>query len=298
MNLDRMWALTKIFFLSHVFNWPWRSRDRRREVRTNVLSRVAPAYFKRYLPAVKNVADGPVIKDNKNEKIFTIWQQGEENAPELVKSCFRSIRKHCKQELIVLDDKTIFDYITLPDVIVKKYKDGKIRRAHFADICRVELLYQYGGLWMDSTDFAVGPVPKWIIDEDFFMFLVGDKVGQKYMFCQNCFIRGRKGSYLLGAWRAMILEYWKHENKSFDYFMHQMLFQTLVQNDELAKKYFEKMPHVDQFPTHTLWHDYKYQPFNQKLFDELTADAFFQKTSYNDAPRAGTFSEAICNMNK
>jgi hypothetical protein len=132
-----MWALTKIFFLSHVFNWPWRSRDRRREVRTNVLSRVAPAYFKRYLPAVKNVVDGPVIKDDKNEKIFTIWQQGEENAPELVKSCFRSIRKHCKQELIVLDDKTIFDYITLPDVIVKKYKEGKIRRAHFADICRV-----------------------------------------------------------------------------------------------------------------------------------------------------------------
>ncbi|MBS7386777.1 MAG: hypothetical protein KIG73_03605, partial [Alphaproteobacteria bacterium] len=104
MNIDRAWALTRIFFQSHVFNWPWRSRDRRRDVRTDVLSRVAPEYFKRYLPAVKNVVDGPVIKDDKNEKIFTIWQQGEENAPELVKSCFRSIRKHCKQELVVLDD--------------------------------------------------------------------------------------------------------------------------------------------------------------------------------------------------
>ena len=49
-----------------------------------------------------------------------------------------------------------------------------------------------------------------------------------------------------------------------------------ILNDiQLAKQYFDKMPHVDQFPTHTLWHDYKFQPFNQQLFDELTADAFF-----------------------
>ena len=70
------------------------------------------------------VQETEVIKDDKNEKIFTIWQQGEENAPELVKSCFRSIRKHCKQELVVLDDNNIFDYITLPDVIVQKYKES------------------------------------------------------------------------------------------------------------------------------------------------------------------------------
>ena len=50
MNIDRAWALTKIFFQSHVFNWPWRSREHRRDVRTNVLSRVAPEYFKRYFP--------------------------------------------------------------------------------------------------------------------------------------------------------------------------------------------------------------------------------------------------------
>ena len=298
MKLGRTWALTKILFQSHIFNWPWRSREHRSQVRTSVLSRVAPEYFKRYLPAVKSVQETDVIKDDKNEKIFTIWQQGEKNAPELVKSCFRSIRKHCKQELVVLDDNNIFDYISLPQVIIDKYKAGKIRRAHFADICRVELLYQHGGIWMDSTDFAVSEIPQWIIDQDFFMYLVGDKVGQKYMFCQNCFIRGRRGSYLLAAWRAMILEYWKNENKSFDYFMHQMLFQTLVENDERAKKYFAQMPHVDQYPTHTLWHHYKYKKFDQKLFDELTADACFQKTAYSDLPKPGTFSDAICKMNK
>lgn len=296
MNFPRFWALTKILFQSHIFNWFWRPRARRSEVRTKVLSRVAPEYFKKYLYAAAAVKQEKVINNDKNDKIFTIWQQGEDNAPELVKATFRSIRKNCKQELIILDDNNLFDYIQLPQVIVDKYKKGKIRRAHFADICRVELLYNYGGYWMDATDFAVGPVPKWIEDQDFFVYLVGDRVGQKYSFMQNCFIRSRKGAYLLAAWRAMILEYWIHENSSFDYFMHQMLFQTLVENDERAKKYFAEMPHVDQYPTHSLWHTYKHKKFDKKKFDELTSGAFFQKLSYNDAIKPGTYAEAITKM--
>lgn len=295
MNFPRAWALTKIVFQSHIFNWLWRSREQRSQVRTQVLSRVAPEYFKRYLPAAAKVVETPVIHDDKNEKIFTIWQQGEENAPALVKACFRSIRRHCKQELVVLDDKTLPQYIDLPDVIWEKYRAGKIRRAHFADICRVELLYKYGGYWMDSTDFATAPIPQWITDLDFFMFMVGN-VGQKYSFCQNCFIRARRGSYLLAAWRAMILDYWTHENASFDYFMHQLLFQTLVQNDPRAMKYFDQMPHIDQDPTHSVWHNYKHQPFDEKLFKKLTADAFFQKTAYSDVARPGTFADAIEKM--
>ena len=295
MNLARTWALTKIVVQSHILNWIWRPRARRSAVRCDVLSRVAPEYFRRYLPAAAAVVETPVINDDANDKIFTIWQQGEEHAPALVQACWRSIRKHCSQELVILDDKTLPQYIDLPDVIWEKYRAGKIRRAHFADICRVELLYKYGGYWMDSTDFATGPIPKWISDLDFFMFMVGN-AGQKYSFCQNCFIRARRGSYLLAAWRAMILDYWTHENGSFDYFMHQLLFKTLVMWDPRAQKYFAEMPHVDQDPTHALWHEYKYKPYDEKLFKELTADAFFQKTSYNDTPRAGTFSDAITRM--
>jgi hypothetical protein len=300
MNFSRFWALTRILFQSHMFNWFWRPRARRSEVRTQVLSHVAPEYFKRYLYAAAAVKEEKVIKDDKNDKIFTIWQQGEDDvtATPLIKACWRSVRKNCTQELLILDDDNLFDYIDLPQIIVDKYKKGKIRRAHFADICRVELLYRYGGYWMDATDFAVGPIPKWIEDEDFFVYLVGDCVGQKYMYMQNCFIRSRKGAYLLAAWRAMILEYWIHEPKSFDYFMHQILFQTLVENDPRAKKYFAEMPHVGQYPTHSLWHTYKHKKFDKKKFDELTSDAFFQKLSYNDPIKPGTYSEALSNMYK
>lgn len=299
MNLSRLWALTKIMFLAHIFNWFWRSRAHRSDVRTRVLSRVAPQYFKRYLPAAAAVKEETVINNDKNDRIFTIWQQGEndKSATPIIRACFRSVRKNCEQEYLILDDNNLFDYIDLPQVIVDKYKAGKIRRAHFADICRVELLYRHGGYWMDATDFAVGPIPKWISDQDFFVYMVGN-AGQKYSFMQNCFIRARPGAYLLAAWRAMILDYWVHENSSFDYFMHQMLFRTLVENDPRAKKYFAEMPHVDQDPTHSVWHTYKNKPFDKKKYKELTSGAFFQKTSYSDPIQPGTYADAMSKMYK
>ena len=294
MNISRAWALTKIVTQSHILNWFWRPRAVRSAVRCDVLSRVAPEYFKRYLPAAARVTETPVIKDDENEKIYTMWQQGEENAPALVKACYRSIRRHCKQELVILDDNNFEQYVNLPAEIVAKYRAGKIRRAHFADIVRVELLYEHGGYWLDSTDYVTAPIPKWIQDQDFFVFMVGN-VGQKYSYMQNCFIRARRGAYLLAAWRAMILDYWMHENKQFDYFMHQLLFKTLVENDPRAKKYFAEMPHIDQDPTHALWHNYKHKPFDAKKFHELTKDAFFQKCAYADAPRPGTYAEYVAN---
>ncbi|MFQ6739799.1 MAG: capsular polysaccharide synthesis protein [Alphaproteobacteria bacterium] len=296
MNLSRAFAVTDIILFGHILNPFWLSRDKRREIRSNVISRVIPHYFKRYLPAAENIKETKVINNDSNDKIYSIWLQGEEKAPALVKACYRSVRRHCKQELVVLDDKTVFDYITLPEQIMEKRRAGKIKNAHFADICRVELLYQYGGYWLDATGFVTAPIPDWISDTDFFMFLTGS-VGSPYSFVQNCFIRARKGAYLLAAWRAMILAYWMNENHSFDYFMHQLLFKTLVTNDARAKKYFAKMPHVDQDPTHALWWAYQNAPFDKKIFDEIASKTFFQKTTYRGTDNIipGSFADEMIN---
>lgn len=297
MKFSRTWALTDIVLRAHVLNPFWHDRDVRRRRRCDVASVAIPRYLRRYVPAPGTVPQRRVIKDNAREKIFTIWLQGEENAPDLVKACFRSVRKNCAQELVVLDENTIWDYIDLPDVIKEKRRRGQIKNAHFADICRVELLYRHGGFWLDSTGLATGPIPDWIVNQDFFVYMAGQNVGSPYSFIQNCFIRARRGSYLLAAWRQTILNFWMAEPREFDYFMHQLMFKALVQTDPVAKKYFEKMPHVDQDPTHALWWDWADKPFDKKMFDKITSGAFFQKLTYrrSNDPIPGSFADVIIN---
>ncbi len=300
MNLKRIWALTDIVVRAHILNPVWWSRDRRRVRRCNVAKVAIPRYLKRYVPEAGTLPERKVVKDDANEKIYTIWLQGEDKAPPLVQACFRSIRKNCTQELVILDENTVFDYITLPEEIVAKYRAGKIARAHFADICRVELLYTHGGIWLDSTAFVTAPIPDWIIKEDFFVFMAGENVGSPYSFIQNCFIRARKGAYLLDAWRQTILNFWMAEPREFDYFMHQLMFKALVQNDPRAAEYFAKMPHVDQDPTHAVWWGIGDKKYDKKTFDKYASGAFFQKTAYNSPyaknPKKGTVADVMINQ--
>ena len=76
MNLARFVAMTEIMVRGHILNWPWRSRAHRRIVRSDVISKVIPKYFKRYLPAVASVKETKVTNNDKNDKIFTLWLQG------------------------------------------------------------------------------------------------------------------------------------------------------------------------------------------------------------------------------
>ncbi len=296
MKLKRFLAKTYILFFGHIFNWLWRSSKHRRDVRGGVIAKEAEWYFRQYLP--KNMPEQKIKETKDNDVVYTMWLQGEDNAPGLVKSCFRSMRRNLKQKIVILDEKNIFDYISLPDVILEKRKKGLIKNAHFADICRVELLYEHGGYWLDATAFVTQAMPDFISDSDFFMFLVNPTWGFGYSFVQNCFIRAKKGSYLLAAWRDMIFRYWENENHEFDYYMHQLLFKTLVMNDSLGKKYYAKMPHVLQDATHALWWTYGDKPFDQDLFNKITADAFFQKTRYADAAKMplGSFADVMIKM--
>lgn len=281
----------------HLLNPVWDGEEVRRARRCKAFGRILMDYTrKNWLQAADNVPVTPVIRNDHEERIFTLWLQGEEQAPDIVKSCFASIRRHCTQPLVILDGKTVFDWITLPEAIVEKYRAGKIKPAHFADICRVELLHTYGGYWLDSTCYVSTPIPAWITEHDFFVFMAGEKVHGNYSFIQNCFIRARKGSYLLEAWRAMILDYWLHEDRRVDYFQHQVMFRTLVTYNAAAAELFGEMTRLDQYPTHLYLYEYKNLPYDEKVLLKAAEEGFFyQKTSYRDLENIvpGSFADHL-----
>ncbi len=291
----------EIVLLGHILNWPWRSRTKRRQERGRVTERAVRSYLERYIPEFSDVPEDAAAEQACNvERIFSIWLQGEDNAPEIVKACWRSMRRNCRNELVVLDSSSIFDWIELPDHIVKKWREGKIKPAHFTDICRVELLYRYGGLWMDATDFMTSSVPEWIMDENFFVYMCGDEMKGSYAMIQNCFIRARCGNYLIKAWREAIFSYWKNESGAIDYFMHQLLFKMVIECNPKASSMFSAMPKVLQSMTHALWWNYGDRPFDAELFRKLTSGAPFQKTEYKSEtakhPVPGSFSDVMQKM--
>lgn len=299
--LGRLSQQTCLILFGHILNWPWKDRLSRRKTRYKATRKAALLYLKRYIPYIKGLKPDEEKSADRPEHAFTIWLQGEDNAPELVKACIRSMRRHLAQPLVVLDEKNLFDWVDIPDYVVRKWKEGKIGHAHFCDVCRVDLLYRHGGVWLDATDFVTQAIPERIMKEDFFMFMSGSKIRGSYSFVQNCFIRSRKGNPLISIWRDSILNYWKHENSVINYFTHHLLFKTAVENNPIAERLFKKMPREEQDPTHELWFKHLNDQYTEELYHECTKDSFFQKTNFKckeaENPIPGSVADFIINHN-
>jgi len=292
--MRRLRYILRVVFGGHVFNWPWRSRLERRRVRGRAIREAAEEYLRPYVPA-----DIPEGRPDHAEprRVFSLWLQGEAQAPPIVQACLQSIRAKAGAEVIVLDGRSVFDWIDLPESVVRKWREGKIRPAHFADICRVDLLYRWGGVWMDATDYLDAPLPEWLWELDFFVYQGGDLVSGAYAGIQNCFIRGARGASLLEAWREAILSYWEQEDAAVDYFVHQLLFDTLVRTNPRAEGLYGAMPVRIQDPTHVLWYDYADKPFDEGTLHEVCSRALFQKFDYKSAsatsPIPGSFADHL-----
>lgn len=95
--------------------------------------------------------------------VWVCWWQGEENAPELVKVCINSIRNSIPNEKAVLRLITFENYkqyVTLTETVIRKFEEGKITLTHLSDMLRAELLYRYGGLWLDATYYFCREIPE------------------------------------------------------------------------------------------------------------------------------------------
>lgn len=294
MNVDKLLANSEIVLKGHVLNWLWRPRLERRKVRGEATAAAWFRYLKRYVPK-----ELPRIESSSDphEYAFSIWLQGVESAPPVVRACLRSAEMHSRLPLRVLDEKGVLSLVNLPDYILEKYRAGNISPAHFTDICRVALLCKFGGVWLDATDFLQRTLPQSLIDEDVFIYLGGDKVLGSYAFVQNCFIRARRGNPMMLAWLGAMYAYWKEEDRTVDYFVHQMLFRVVVEGNAAAKDEFARMRKCVQDPTHLLWYQYGDQPFDEKVYDELASMALFQKTDYKSPrsrnPIPGSFAEHL-----
>lgn len=124
----------------------------------------------------KSLAQEIEQKDDFEGKVpvWVCWWQGEEAAPELVKVCINSIRRNIPEDKAIIRLITFnncMDYVTFTDTVIKKFNEGKITLTHLSDMLRAELLYRYGGMWIDATYYVTDKIDETIFDKNVFYTL-------------------------------------------------------------------------------------------------------------------------------
>lgn len=295
---------TKFILMAHVLNPLWDSRIKRRRRRGKYSYIKVKRTLEKYREFVEGISgkgkdDEATFRSherNGEEKIFSIWFQGEDKAPELVKVCFERLKATYGERYVILDNDNLKEWVKLPDHIWNKYEEGKITHAHFSDICRVALLYQNGGMWFDATDYLTSRVPDWIEEAELFIYLEGNEITPGTLI-QSCFMRARKGHPLMKAWLDFIYRYWEEEDKLIHYFLLHYMLRYMVENNPKIKRLFEEMPQVEQTPTHILWYLHEGKMYSDELYKRDTEGSFFQKTTFKGKnsrnPKEGTVADVL-----
>lgn len=233
--------------------------------------------------------------------IWICWLQGYDNAPLIVKRCYESVKKYApEKEIIFLDESNIFDYVDMPEYIVKKWKEGKMGAAHFSDLLRLELLIKYGGYWMDATVLCTnGEIFKQMDDEPLFMYsFYYFGYNPEIMEVNSWFINSTTNNNVLCLTRELLYEYWKHYNRNVAYFLLH-LFLTMAL--DFYKEEYKKMPIVSQVDAHVLA-TYIFDEYNQKKYEILCQQTGIHKLSTRfdaeEMKKTGTFYDVVIREGK
>ena len=147
--------------------------------------------------------------------VWVYWGQGFEKLPFPVENTINSIKKHCpNRKIVLLSDENLSEYVVLKDFIIKKYEDGKISRAEFSDLIRINILKEYGGIWLDSTYYFTDDLDTKISNYSFYSICHGNK--RKWVVSKDIwsisFVAVHANSKLMNFVCDVYDRYWKEED--------------------------------------------------------------------------------------
>lgn len=232
--------------------WPIWWTHSRAAIEQIQAERASRYLWRHYKDLIVKPLDETQQENEPTQIIWMCWLQGLDNAPEIVKKCVASVKQNMPNyEVRVLTAENLFEYVTLPEHIVKKYKNGTISFTHFSDILRTALLVQHGGIWLDATVLLTDELPTQMTETPLFL-LQKSKLSQIPHFGSNWFLVSYKGNAVMKRMFDLLCAYWANENKVCDYFIyHLFLYLLLTRNEQgvAAQKEIQYIPNVD---AHTL----------------------------------------------
>lgn len=225
--------------------------------------------------------------------VWWCWFQGEENAPHIVKACLESIRRNMPdKKIIVITEANMWNYISLPDYIKEKYNKGIISRTHLSDLLRLELLINYGGIWIDSTVLCT-KTPEYAFNIPLFAFKTNEK-NDPATAAQNWFLSAEKNNPVLLLTRDLLFKYWKENNSLIHYFIF-YFFMKLA--SEKYKKEWNSIPFFSDVPPHILQREL-FSEYSKERMEQIEQMTEIHKLTYklkkdSDTLSSNTFYKKI-----
>lgn len=256
-------------------------------INNRIVTRLRKKYRKEIGAFTSTQTPAPRQRSN---KVWVCWLQGMENAPELVRRCYRSLQENLPdRELILLTEDNYRQYVSFPAHIQQKIDSGVITRTHFSDLLRLELLINHGGTWVDATVFCSGKnIPPYMLDSDLFVFQVLKPGLDGHCTClSSWFMTACTNHPILLLTRHLLYQYWSKHKSMVDYFLLHDFFQLAL--EAYPEEWAQVVPFCNSTPHILLLRLFEnYEPTTYKAICDQTP---FHKLSYKFDDHQATLAD-------
>lgn len=181
-----------------------------------------------------------------NKTIWLLWLQGWDNPPWLVKQVAESWEinnPNWNIEYVTLNN--VSEYVNDIDYLYDKTKE--IEPHHKADIIRLSLLKNHGGVWADATMLCMQPLEPWVEEavKPAGLWMYHGRGGEMNKNGPAIwFIVSEKNSYIIDKWKSACDKYWENRTKTDDYFWLDGLFGKLHKSDVKFRNQWAIVPYI------------------------------------------------------
>lgn len=249
-----------------------------------------------------NPSRGLKEEDKGVDYVWFCWLQGIHQAPEVVQKCYASAQKayEGRRQVVLITEKNYRNYVTFPQEIQDKIARDVITGAHLADLIRLELLINYGGIWSDATVFyASRDLPDWLFKKELFAYqlLKPGRDGQALPMSNWLLVAPRLDRLLLIT-RDLLYSYWRDHDDLLDYYLFHAFFQLAV---EACPKDWARVVPVDSSAPHQLGLRL-FEPYDPRIWAAIARQTAIHKLSHKfpeeDFAKPATFYQQVVGQMK
>lgn len=223
----------------------------------------------------KTHSDTAKIEDG---NVWVLWWQGLESAPDIVKLCVNSIKANVgDRKLIVLDEDNYRDYTDINPRYEKMFKDEVISKTQFSDLLRLNLLYNRGGVWLDSTYLMTGELPEYVSELHFFTIRHG--MNKEYPMSKGLWTSSALGVAAYSDEIRLFLDvydrYFEKHQTLIDYLLTDYIFAVCCDHCGAINRMFHAVPKNNVHVNDLL--QVMNQPYSEELVRNVTKETTMNK---------------------